>query len=148
LEIGRLVGTALVEGDVVALIGELGAGKTCFTGGLARGLDVAENTPVVSPTYTLINEYPGRIPLFHMDVYRLTDLRELEDLGYEEYQSSGGVVVIEWAEKIREALPETTLFVHMRYTDENIRELIFEGPAERMKSLEEALKSGGWSAWR
>ena len=148
LETGRIIGSVLERGDIVALIGELGSGKTCLTQGLAQGLGVAENVPVVSPTFTLINEYPGRLPLVHLDVYRLSGPRDLEDMGYEEYFYGGGVIVIEWAEKVRDVLPEKTLFVRMRYVDENTRELILEGPEEKMKKLEERLQSGGSLSWR
>lgn len=148
LETGRIIGSVLERGDIVALIGELGSGKTCLTQGLAQGLGVAENVPVVSPTFTLINEYPGRLPLVHLDVYRLSGPRDLEDMGYEEYFYGGGVIVIEWAEKIRDVLPDRTLFVCMRYVDENTRELILEGPEEKMKKLEERLQSGGSLSWR
>ena len=136
---GRLIGEILERGDVVALIGELGSGKTCFTQGLAKGLGVEENVPVVSPTFTLINEYPGKIPLIHLDVYRLSGPRDLEDMGYEEYFEGGGIIVIEWAEKIRDILPAKTLFVSMRYIDENTREMILEGPGEKIRKLEELL---------
>lgn len=148
LELGRLIGSTLERGDIVALIGELGSGKTCLTQGMARGLAVAENVPVVSPTFTLINEYPGRTTLFHLDVYRLSGPRDLEDMGYEEYFFGEGVVVIEWAEKVRDILPRQTLFVTVRYLDENTRELLLEGPEKKMKKLEELLKSGGWKEWR
>lgn len=148
LETGRIIGSVLERGDIVALIGELGSGKTCLTQGLAQGLGVAENVPVVSPTFTLINEYPGRLPLVHLDVYRLSGPRDLEDMGYEEYFYGGGVIVIEWAEKVRDVLPDRTLFVTMRYVDENTRELVLEGPEEKMKKLEERLQSGGSLSWR
>jgi tRNA threonylcarbamoyladenosine biosynthesis protein TsaE len=140
LEIGRLIGAILERGDIVALIGELGSGKTCLTQGLAKGMDVAENVPVVSPTFTLINEYPGRIPLFHLDVYRLSGPRDLEDMGYEEIFYGGGIIVIEWAEKIQDILPAKTLFVRMRYIDENTREMILEGPGEKIRKLGDILK--------
>ncbi len=145
---GRIIGSTLERGDVVALIGELGSGKTCFTQGLAKGMGVAENVPVVSPTFTLINEYPGKVPLFHLDVYRLSGPRDLEDMGYEEYFYGGGVIVIEWAEKVQNILPEKTLFVRMRYVDETTRELILEGPGEKIKKLQELLQSGGSLSWR
>ncbi len=145
---GRIIGSTLERGDVVALIGELGSGKTCFTQGLAKGMGVAENIPVVSPTFTLINEYPGKVPLFHLDVYRLSGPRDLEDMGYEEYFYGGGVIVIEWAEKVQNILPEKTLFVRMRYVDETTRELILEGPGEKIKKLQELLQSGGSLSWR
>jgi tRNA threonylcarbamoyladenosine biosynthesis protein TsaE len=140
LEIGRLIGAILERGDIVALIGELGSGKTCLTQGLAKGMDVAENVPVVSPTFTLINEYPGKIPLFHLDVYRLSGPRDLEDMGYEEVFYGGGIIVIEWAEKIQDILPAKTLFILMRYIDENTREMILEGPGGKIRKLEEILK--------
>ena len=147
VEIGRRIGTLLGGGDIVALIGELGSGKTSLTQGIARGLDVAENVPVVSPTFTLVNEYPGRVPLVHLDVFRLSGPRDLEDMGYEEYFYGGGVVVIKWAEKILDLLPETAIVVRMAYIDENTRELIIEGPPESLEKLENHLKSGG-IAWR
>ncbi len=147
VEIGRRIGTFLGGGDIVALIGELGSGKTSLTQGIARGLDVAENVPVVSPTFTLVNEYPGRLPLVHLDVYRLSGPADLEDMGYEEYFYGGGAVVIEWAEKILDLLPETAIIIRMAYIDENIRELIIEGPPVTLKKLEDHLKSGG-IAWR
>jgi len=139
LEVGRLIGAILERGDVVALIGELGSGKTCLTQGMAKGLGVEENVPVVSPTFTLINEYPGKVPLIHLDVYRLSGPRDLEDMGYEEYFEGGGIIVIEWAEKIRDILPAKTLFISMRYIDENTREMILEGPGEKIRKLEELL---------
>jgi tRNA threonylcarbamoyladenosine biosynthesis protein TsaE len=148
LEIGRRIGNVLAPGDIVALIGELGSGKTCLTQGMAKGLGVAENVPVVSPTFTLVNEYPGRVPLVHLDVYRLSGPRDLEDMGYEEYFYGGGVVVIEWAEKIRRILPERTLVIRMAYLDENTRELIIEGPPGTMAELEKRLESGGSNSWR
>ncbi len=145
---GRLIGAILERGDIVALIGELGSGKTCLTQGMAKGLGVEENVPVVSPTFTLINEYPGKIPLIHLDVYRLSGPRDLEDMGYEEYFEGGGIVVIEWAEKIRDILPAKTLFISMRYIDENTREMILEGPGEKIRKLEQLLDSGGSISWR
>jgi len=147
VEIGRRIGTFLGGGDIVALIGELGSGKTSLTQGIARGLDVAENVPVVSPTFTLVNEYPGRLPLVHLDVYRLSGPADLVDMGYEEYFYGGGAVVIEWAEKILDLLPETAIIIRMAYIDENTRELIIEGPPESLEKLENHLKSGG-IAWR
>jgi tRNA threonylcarbamoyladenosine biosynthesis protein TsaE len=148
LELGRLIGTVLDRGDIVALIGEMGSGKTCFTQGVAKGVGVAATVPVVSPTFTLINEYPGVIPLFHFDVYRLSGLRDLEDMGYEEYFFGDGIIVIEWAEKVRDVLPEKTVFIKLRYLDEDTRELILEGPGERLTRMEEVLKSGGWMECR
>jgi tRNA threonylcarbamoyladenosine biosynthesis protein TsaE len=134
-EIARFIGGKLRKGDVLALSGELGSGKTCFTGGLARGLGVDEKYQITSPTFTLINEYPARCKLYHFDVYRLNSYSEFEDLGYEEYFCSDGVVVIEWAEKIVEILPADTLFISFKYLDENRRKIMIKGSKGRMKEL-------------
>ncbi|MFK5952197.1 MAG: tRNA (adenosine(37)-N6)-threonylcarbamoyltransferase complex ATPase subunit type 1 TsaE [Desulfobacterium sp.] len=96
--VGEKLGTFLSSRMVIALHGDLGAGKTTFVQGLARGLGVPETYYVTSPTYTLINEYPGRIHLYHMDLYRLGDIDELEYLGFDEILSSQGVMVVEWPE--------------------------------------------------
>ena len=135
MEIARLLGGKLREGDILALSGELGSGKTCFTGGIARGLGVSESYQITSPTFTLINEYPARCDLYHFDVYRLNGYSEFEDLGYEEYFSRGGVVVIEWAEKIAQILPVDTFFVSFEYVDENIRKIKIKGLKSRLKEL-------------
>lgn len=95
----------LGPGDVLALVGDLGAGKTCFVQGLAEGLKVTG--PVSSPTYTLVNEYSGRLPLYHMDVYRLNDPEEALDFGLNEYLYGQGVTVIEWADRLGDLLPPT-----------------------------------------
>lgn len=134
-EIARFIGGKLRKGDVLALLGELGSGKTCFTGGLARGLGVDEKYQITSPTFTLINEYPARFKLYHFDVYRLNGYSEFEDLGYEEYFCSDGIVVIEWAEKIVKILPADTFFISFEYLDENKRKIIIKGPKSRLKEL-------------
>ena len=134
-EIARFIGGKLRKGDVLALSGELGSGKTCFTGGLARGLGVDEKYQITSPTFTLINEYPGRCKFYHFDVYRLNSYTEFEDLGYEEYFSGKGIVVIEWAEKIVQVLPADTFFISFEYLDENRRKIIIKGPKSRLKEL-------------
>ncbi|MBI1910330.1 MAG: tRNA (adenosine(37)-N6)-threonylcarbamoyltransferase complex ATPase subunit type 1 TsaE [Deltaproteobacteria bacterium] len=87
-------------GTVLALIGDLGSGKTTFVQGLAEGLGISKKYYVNSPTFTLINEYEGKIPLFHFDLYRLGSVKELADLGFEEYLEKNGIVVVEWAEKL------------------------------------------------
>jgi tRNA threonylcarbamoyladenosine biosynthesis protein TsaE len=126
------IGEKLKEGDILALSGELGSGKTCFTGGLARGLGVSENYQITSPTFTLINEYPAKYRLYHFDVYRLNDYSDIEDLGYEEYFSGKGVVVIEWAEKIAPIIPETAIFINFEYVDDNKRKITIQGPQNRL----------------
>jgi tRNA threonylcarbamoyladenosine biosynthesis protein TsaE len=144
LRVGEILGQCLSPGDVVALMGELGSGKTCLTQGIARGMGVSASYHVTSPTFTLINEYPGDIKLHHMDVYRLSGPVDLEDLGYEEYFYGDGVVVVEWAEKIESVLPvEKCWFVRLRYVDENTREIALSGPADRMAKISRALTEGG-----
>lgn len=137
---GFAVGKRAGEGDVFALSGELGAGKTCFTGGLARGLGVGEDYTITSPTFTLVNEYPGRCRLYHFDVYRLNAIGELDDLGYDEYVSGKGVVAIEWAEKIAGALPPDTVSIHFTYVDENKRTIRISGPRKRVCDLLKDIK--------
>jgi len=134
-DLGFSIGKRAEDGDVFALSGELGSGKTCFTGGLARGLGVGEDYAITSPTFTLINEYPGRCRLYHCDVYRLNSSGDLEDLGFDEYLSGKGVMAIEWAEKIPDALPPQALSISFVYVDENRRKIRINGPAERVRDL-------------
>lgn len=112
----------LKPGDVLALHGELGAGKTCFIQGLAQGLAV--NQPVSSPTYTLVNEYQGDMPLYHIDLYRLRNVDEALDMGLDEYLDGPGITAIEWAERAETALPARTLHIRLRHGEaENVREI-------------------------
>ena len=104
---GRALGAHLVAGDVIALIGDLGAGKTTLTQALACGMGIIE--PVTSPTFALAQEYPGRLPLFHFDPYRLDSPEAFADIGFEEYFKRGGVMVVEWADKIDMLLPTERL---------------------------------------
>ena len=116
--IGEQLARQLRPGDVIAYYGGLGAGKTAFTRGLARGLGVTE--PVTSPTYTIVNEYlSGRMPLFHFDMYRLGSSDELFDIGWDDYLARGGVCAVEWSERVSDALPEDTIFVDIARTDEH-----------------------------
>ena len=98
--IGKKIGKQLRQGDLVALIGDLGTGKTCLTQGIARGVGVYPNQIVNSPSYTLINEYAAKIPIYHVDLYRLQNHDELLDLGLDEYMEGNGICIIEWAEKL------------------------------------------------
>ncbi|MBA4396667.1 MAG: tRNA (adenosine(37)-N6)-threonylcarbamoyltransferase complex ATPase subunit type 1 TsaE [Syntrophus sp. (in: bacteria)] len=142
--IGRLIGQTLKEGAIVALIGELGAGKTSLTQGIARGLGVEEDYQITSPTFTLINEYPGRLHLVHLDVYRLSGSADLPDLGYEEFFFSKSVTVIEWAEKIQDVLPENTLYIAMTYIDSDRRSIDMSGSEAQIMQIIIALKDGGF----
>ncbi|MEN6320595.1 MAG: tRNA (adenosine(37)-N6)-threonylcarbamoyltransferase complex ATPase subunit type 1 TsaE [Syntrophaceae bacterium] len=141
--IGKIIGEHLIHGDIVALIGELGTGKTSLTQGIARGLGVPEEYQITSPSFTLINEYHGRATLYHFDLYRLKGPIDLEDLGYDEYISGNGVNVIEWADKIINILPDNTLFISFTYINENERELSITGEKEMLEAILKVLKNGG-----
>lgn len=122
---GRALADRLQPGDVVALCGDLGAGKTALTRGIARGLGIGG--AVTSPTYTIVNEYAGgRMPLFHFDLYRLSGAEDLFDIGWEDYLSRGGVCVVEWSERAEGALEEN-LTVRLTRLDDNMREIIVMG---------------------
>jgi tRNA threonylcarbamoyladenosine biosynthesis protein TsaE len=110
----------LAPNDIVALVGEIGAGKTHFVKGLLRGLQSREDA--TSPTFTLVHEYhSGRLPIFHFDFYRLKDRSEVEEIGFEEYFDEGGITVIEWAERFPELLPERTRWLRFRTGNESQR---------------------------
>ena len=133
--LGKTIGSQLVPGDVVALIGELGTGKTCFTQGLAIGLGVDRNVPVVSPSFTIINEYPGSIPLYHFDFYRIDNIPQVFDLGYEEYFFGEGVTVIEWGEKVDSVLPEKHIKVQLSFQNDDVREIKISGLGKRISHM-------------
>ena len=124
--LGARLAQQLRPGDVIAYLGDLGAGKTAFTRGLARGLGIQE--PVTSPTYTIVNEYQGRLPLFHFDMYRLHDADELFDLGWEDYLDRGGVCAVEWSENVADALEDPiTVTIAKDPTAENSRRITITG---------------------
>lgn len=134
-ELGRTLGMALQEPALIRLSGELGAGKTCFVQGLARGLGVAEEEAVTSPTFTLMNHYHGRLELYHFDLYRLAHGDELIELGMDEFLPGRGVAVVEWAERLS-AGETATLSVHFEHAgEEEVRRLTFasgDGAGERL----------------
>lgn len=137
--IGQILGARLGPGDTVCLYGDLGAGKTSISYGIALGLEVKEQY-ITSPTFTFVNEYQGRVPFYHIDLYRLTSVEELENIGFEEYIESDGVTVIEWAERAEDELPEESLSVYLNYVNESSREIGFVGEGERYQKLVEELK--------
>ena len=123
--LGSALGEKLQAGAVLAYTGDLGAGKTAFTRGLAKGLGAKDM--VTSPTYTIVNEYlSGRLPLFHFDMYRLASADDLWDIGWEDYLERGGVCAVEWSENVTEAL-ENPIFIRLEKVDENTRRIIIEG---------------------
>lgn len=128
-ELGRQLGQSLRSGAVVAFLGGLGMGKTAFTRGLARGIGCQDR--VTSPTFTIVNEYEGDLPLFHFDMYRLTDSDALFDIGWEDYLDRGGVCAVEWSENVADAMPEDAIYVTIaRHPEnENWRIITMEGGA-------------------
>ncbi|HWJ02710.1 MAG TPA: tRNA (adenosine(37)-N6)-threonylcarbamoyltransferase complex ATPase subunit type 1 TsaE [Verrucomicrobiae bacterium] len=127
LNLGKLLGELARPGDVFCLLGDLGAGKTALAQGVALGLRIDE--PVSSPTFTLIHEYMGRLPFFHMDLYRLGSSEEGEELGLKEYFWGKGVCVVEWPQVVADALPQDILEIHIQIVeDERHIELIGHGP--------------------
>ncbi len=130
---GISLGEKLNPRDVVALIGELGSGKTSFIKGIAKGLGIREE--VKSPTYTLINEYKGRFPFYHFDLYRISSIHELEELGYREYLYGDGITVIEWADKFPEIVPAGAFRVEIVNLGANRRRILIEGEENVLKLI-------------
>ena len=125
--IGEAMGKILPAGTILAYEGDLGAGKTAFTRGLARGLGYTE--PVTSPTYTIVNEYlGGRLPLFHFDMYRLHSSDDLFDIGWEDYLDRNGICAVEWSENVRDAM-ENAITVRIEKTGDESRRITVEGSA-------------------
>jgi tRNA threonylcarbamoyladenosine biosynthesis protein TsaE len=130
--VGAALGKILTPGTVLAYRGDLGAGKTAFTRGLARGLGYGE--PVTSPTYTIVNEYlGGRLPLFHFDMYRLRSSDDLWDIGWDDYLDRGGVCAVEWSENVDDAM-ENAIYVTIHKTGETCRRIEIEG-GEKLADL-------------
>ncbi|MCF8050621.1 MAG: tRNA (adenosine(37)-N6)-threonylcarbamoyltransferase complex ATPase subunit type 1 TsaE [Desulfobacterales bacterium] len=139
-QIGRLIGKLAGPGLVLALYGGLGSGKTVLVRGLARGLGVSEQTPVTSPTFTLINEYAGRLLLFHADLYRIAHCAELEEIGFEEMFNGKGVVAVEWAENCDRLLPADRLEIRFRDPEPEIRILSLNACGQHSEDLLQALR--------
>ncbi len=125
--LGKKVGRLVKPGMVICLSGEMGAGKTAITQGIVEGAGVEDY--VTSPTYTIVNEYRGRIPIYHFDVFRIEDMEELYEIGFDEYLYGEGVVIIEWASYIKEILPQEYLWISIK-KDKNFTNRIFTFTAE------------------
>jgi tRNA threonylcarbamoyladenosine biosynthesis protein TsaE len=135
VQVGKKIGQWLRPGEVVALMGELGAGKTQFIKGLAQGVGVKKSAYVSSPSFTLINEYKGEIPFYHIDLYRLEEEKEAEELGLEEYFHGEGITAIEWADRIPSLLPGELLRVQIHYTGEQTRSIELVAKGKRYEEL-------------
>ena len=135
--LGEKVGKLAKLGDLLAFYGELGAGKTCFIQGISRGLKVKDY--VTSPTFTIINEYQGKIPIFHFDLFRLNNAEEILELSYQEYFYGEGLTVIEWAEKIEQFLPKEHLKIDIKFKDRYQRTISFIPQGDRFNNFLEEL---------
>jgi len=133
VEIAQNIESEKFENMIITLSGDLGSGKTVFTKGFAHGLGIDD---ITSPTFNIIKEYDGELPLYHMDVYRLEG--NIENLGIQEYFTKGGIVIIEWADMISEYLPEKRLDIKIKIVDENTRVLVFIPHGEEYQNLCEA----------
>lgn len=139
-KIGELIGSLVNSGDIICLIGDLGTGKTHLTKGIAKGLDIKDN--ITSPTFTIVNEYTGRLKLYHFDVYRVNDPDEIEAIGFDEYIFSDGVSVIEWANYIEEIIPPNKLTITIEKLPElgdNYRKITMEYSDKRYNYVKEII---------
>jgi tRNA threonylcarbamoyladenosine biosynthesis protein TsaE len=132
---GRRLGALLFPGAVVALVGQLGAGKTHLTRAIAEGLGIRNPAAVTSPTFVLIQEYPGRVPVYHFDTYRLSGSREFAELGVDEYFRGDGVCIVEWADRVADTIPEQHLRIEIEILSESHRRLSITGFGEPYDQL-------------
>ena len=124
IELGRKIGSFLKSGDVIAMTGTLAAGKTTITKGIAESLGVKDN--ITSPTFCLISEYEGKIPLYHIDVYRLDGEEDFLNLGVEEMLYGNGICIIEWSEKVKKALPKKTIYMSITPNEDGSRTIVLD----------------------
>jgi tRNA threonylcarbamoyladenosine biosynthesis protein TsaE len=125
-------------GEIIALEGDLGTGKTCLTQGIGKGLGI--KVPITSPTFVLVNEYEGRLALYHLDMYRVSNHREALDFGVMEYLHTATVCVIEWAERIASILPKAHIWITMEHMDDDLRQITIEAKGQRYCRMLERLK--------
>jgi tRNA threonylcarbamoyladenosine biosynthesis protein TsaE len=125
--------------DFIALCGDLGSGKTTFVKGIARGLNIKE-TEIVSPSFMLIRQYKGKLPLYHFDLYRLDYLEQVEFLGYEEYFYGDGVCCMEWANKVEELLPVEYLEINIKFLSDFKRKITFKSTSDRYNNIINKIK--------
>lgn len=148
--IGEELGKVLSGGETIALCGELGSGKTTFVRGLAKGLGIPPDM-VSSPSFLLIQEYPGKLKLYHVDFYRLDDLQDIELIGIRELWREDAVVAIEWADKMPQAIPRDAMWFYFSFIDQQRREIKFRGGKkgeDLVRFVFEEVKRQGEEAWR
>jgi tRNA threonylcarbamoyladenosine biosynthesis protein TsaE len=139
IRLGKKIGRLLQQGDVIALIGELGSGKTQFVTGLARGAGVGQRVCLSSPTFTLVHQYEGRVPFYHIDLYRIETDGQVEDLGLEEYVFGQGITAIEWADRFPAVIPREALRVTLLYSGKNGRSIELVGRGKRCREIIKAV---------
>lgn len=140
-ELGRCLGTALQAGMCIALQGELGGGKTCFTRGVVAAVSPESAHMVASPTFAIMNEYPGNPPVYHFDFYRLSSPHEIIELGFEDYFTGNGICIIEWSERVGGMLPNDHLRITFEHAGDDLRKITLEAGGTRAKAaLESFLK--------
>ena len=137
-KLGVSIGKVALPGDIFLLVGNLGVGKTCLTQGIAWGLGIKEYA--VSPSFVLVRELYGRLPLYHIDLYRLDHIEEIEDLGLDEYLYGNGVCVVEWAEKGLAVLPAEYLLIEISYLSDTDRNFLFKPSGRRYREVMKQLK--------
>lgn len=135
MRFGEKLGMLLTPGDVIALVGELGAGKTTLVKGIAMGLGVADRRAVKSPTFALVQKYEGRIPIYHFDAYRLEDTQEMLDIGSDEMIYGNGVAIVEWADKVSGCLPKEYLKITLTAISESERNMEICGYGRRYEEM-------------
>ena len=152
--VGIGIGEVIKAGDFIALTGELGAGKTTLIQGIARGMGVPDDYSVVSPSFTIINEYPGKTArLYHIDVYRLSGSTDFLETGFEKRDYENGVTVVEWADKIIDIVPANAVFITLQYVDESKRKIYISTEDKNILSRMEVLgfkivaKGGNHNRW-
>ena len=138
--LGKTLGEAFIDGAAVGLVGPLGAGKTLLVKGIARGLGIEDDAVVTSPTFTLVQEYSARLVVQHIDVYRLNTARDFVALGIDEMIANGDVVLVEWADKVREVMPESTLWITMEPVDNTTRRISLAGKSPRWEPVLQRVK--------
>ncbi|NQT32179.1 MAG: tRNA (adenosine(37)-N6)-threonylcarbamoyltransferase complex ATPase subunit type 1 TsaE [Candidatus Omnitrophica bacterium] len=139
IELASSITSGLTSGDLIALVGDLGSGKTVFVKGLAKGMGIEKYLYVNSPSFVILKEYHGRKDLYHFDVYRLTDEAFSDTLDYKRYFYGGGITVIEWADKVRDILPEEYLEVNIEYGPSSERKFNFRSVGPRYEGIVERL---------
>jgi tRNA threonylcarbamoyladenosine biosynthesis protein TsaE len=144
--LGARLAAFLSPGDILALVGDLGSGKTCWIQGVCKGLGVVE--PVVSPTFTLVNEYQGLYPIYHIDLYRLADMSETSTFGLEEYLYGPGISLIEWADRAKNLLPSEYLTIELGHLEETKRRVILRPYGQRFLTLLESFKQATFAQQR